>query len=64
MAETPAPLGQAPARVPLPDGFDASRGRKEIAIGARGLDRIEFGRDDIDLRVEKIRKQMAQKIAQ
>jgi predicted ABC-class ATPase len=37
-------------RIPLPGSFDASRGRREVKIDARDLDRIGFGSDDIDLR--------------
>jgi predicted ABC-class ATPase len=37
-------------RIPLPGSFDASRGRREVKIDARDLDRIGFGGDDIDLR--------------
>jgi hypothetical protein len=42
-------------RVPLAGSLDPSSGRREVKIGSRGRDRIEFGRDDIDLRaVEQI----------
>jgi predicted ABC-class ATPase len=37
-------------RIPLPESFDASRGRREVKIDARDLDQIRFGNDDIDLR--------------
>ena len=37
-------------RTPLPNSFDASRGRKRVKIDARDLDQILFGADSIDLR--------------
>jgi len=48
--EASEPLTGFAQRIPIAGSFDPSRGRKELAIGARGLDRIEFGRSDIDLR--------------
>jgi predicted ABC-class ATPase len=54
-AEIRRPLGPPVPRVPLAGSLDPSRGRREVRIGSRGRDRIEFGRDDIDLRaVEQI----------
>jgi predicted ABC-class ATPase len=38
------------ARVPLAASFDASRGRRDVKIDARGSDEIVFGSDPIDLR--------------
>ena len=43
-------LGEIARRIPLSDSIDASRGRKQVAIRASSLDRIEFGREEIDLR--------------
>ncbi len=37
-------------RVPLPESFDPSRGRREVKIDAKGLDLILYGRDPIELR--------------
>lgn len=37
-------------RLPQPGSFDASRGRREVRIDARDLDRIVYGREEIDLR--------------
>jgi len=36
-------------REPLPNSFDPSRGRRKVKIKAAGLDRILFGRHEIDL---------------
>lgn len=36
-------------RVPLPQSFDASRGKKEVKIEAKGLKTIQFGAQIIDL---------------
>ncbi len=36
-------------RIPLPESFDASRGKKEVKIEARGVHTIQFGRETIDL---------------
>jgi predicted ABC-class ATPase len=38
------------ARVPLAASFDASRGRRDVRIDARGRDTLLFGREEIDLR--------------
>jgi predicted ABC-class ATPase len=48
--EQPAPLPPVTPRVPLAESFDASRGRREVKIDARGRDKILYGSDDIDLR--------------
>jgi predicted ABC-class ATPase len=49
------PLREIARRIPMRGSIDASRGRKPVSIRARSLDRIEFGREDIDLRgVEQI----------
>jgi predicted ABC-class ATPase len=49
-SEAPAPLERIAPRVPLAESFDPSRGRREVAIDARGLDLVQFGSDPIDLR--------------
>jgi predicted ABC-class ATPase len=49
-AEARSPLRGIVARIPMAASFDPSRGRKEIAISARLLDQIAFGREEIDLR--------------
>jgi predicted ABC-class ATPase len=49
-SEPVKPLEAVGARVPLPASFDASRGRREVKIDARGVEQIRFGREDIDLR--------------
>ena len=48
--EATSELSGVTQRIPLPGSFDASRGRREVKIDARDLDRIGFGSDDIDLR--------------
>ena len=48
--EAGSALATVTQRIPLPGSFDASRGRREVKIDARDLDRIRFGSDDIDLR--------------
>jgi predicted ABC-class ATPase len=53
--ERPAPFSLSPSRVPLPGSLDASKGRREVRIAARGRDALEFGVERIDLRaVEQI----------
>jgi predicted ABC-class ATPase len=47
--EAAADLGGIARRVPLPESFDASRGRRDVKIDARGLNRIRFGAHEIDL---------------
>jgi len=44
------PLRAVVARIPIEGGFDVSRGRRGLRIAARGVDRIEYGRESIDLR--------------
>lgn len=46
--ESPEPLTSPRSRCPIPDSFDPRRGRK-TRIRARGLEEIQFGREDIDL---------------
>ena len=48
--EQAAPLPAVVPRIPQAESFDPSRGRREVKIDARALDKIQFGREDIDLR--------------
>jgi len=48
--ETASALTGITERIPLPGSFDASRGRREVKIDAKDIDRIRFGDEDIDLR--------------
>jgi len=48
--ETPEPLRAAAPRVPLAESFDASRGRREVKIDAKGVDLLLYGREAIELR--------------
>jgi predicted ABC-class ATPase len=48
--EAVSPLGEIAQRIPVRGSIDASRGRKSVSIQVRSLDRIEFGREEIDLR--------------
>jgi predicted ABC-class ATPase len=47
-AAVPLAFGLRPG--PEPGSFDASRGRKAVKVEAPAVDRIRFGRHDIDLR--------------
>ena len=48
-------LSRGAERIPLPQSFDPSRGRRDVKIDAKSLDLIHFGRDAIELRgVEQI----------
>lgn len=38
------------SRRPLASSFDASKGKRDVKIGAKGLDTIMFGGEDIDVR--------------
>ena len=42
-------FGKHSARIPLPEGFDTRKGRKDVHLKARGLKTILFGREEIDL---------------
>lgn len=42
-------FGEITQRTPLPKGFDPSRGRRDVKIDAKGLHKILYGTDDIDL---------------
>jgi predicted ABC-class ATPase len=44
------PLSAARPRIPEAGSFDASRGRREVVIDARGLEAIDYGTTRIDLR--------------
>ncbi len=49
------PLEAPRCRIPLARSFDASRGRRDVRIDARGRDALLFGSEEIDLRgVEQI----------
>lgn len=48
--EVARPLAPPRGRVPVAASFDASRGRRDVKIDARGLHEIGFGRERIDLR--------------
>jgi predicted ABC-class ATPase len=53
--EASNPLGEIAQRIPVAGTIDASRGRRQVSIRATSLDRIEIGREEIDLRgVEQI----------
>ncbi|MEE8423624.1 MAG: ABC-ATPase domain-containing protein [Thermodesulfobacteriota bacterium] len=42
-------FGRLPERIPLPEGFDLRKGRREINLRAQGLKTLLFGREEIDL---------------
>ncbi|MBN1882322.1 MAG: ABC-ATPase domain-containing protein [Deltaproteobacteria bacterium] len=42
-------FGEITQRTPVPDGFDPSRGKRDVKIDAKGLYKILYGREDIDL---------------
>jgi predicted ABC-class ATPase len=42
-------FGRACSRIPLPEGFDPQRGRREVKIDSKGLKTIIYGRTAIDL---------------
>jgi predicted ABC-class ATPase len=44
-----ARFGAIRMRAPLPEGFDPSRGKREVRIDARGVQEILFGREKIEL---------------
>lgn len=55
LAEVASPLGPPRSRRPVAATFDASRGRRDMKIEVRALDRLVFGRHEIDLRgVEQV----------
>lgn len=49
-AETTAPFVRVTARVPLPESFDPSRGRRAVKIDAKEKGLIRFGTEPIELR--------------
>jgi len=48
--ETTRPISACTERIPLAASFDPSRGRREVKIDAKAVDRILFGTEPIDLR--------------
>ena len=44
------PLSRVTPRIPLPESFNPSRGKREVKIDAKALDLILYGRDPIELR--------------
>jgi predicted ABC-class ATPase len=49
-AEALTPMEPPIPRLPRPESFDASRGRRDVKIDAKGLDQLLYGSDPIDLR--------------
>ena len=45
-----SPMRPIAARVPDPHSFDASRGRREVRIDARGVELLRYGNHEVDLR--------------
>ncbi len=43
-------LSRVAERIPLPQSFDPSRGRRDVKIDAKSLDLIHYGREAIELR--------------
>ena len=48
--EVETPLSEITARIPAAESFDPSRGKRAVKIDAKGIDRILYGREPIDLR--------------
>ncbi|MGH9459979.1 MAG: ABC-ATPase domain-containing protein [Vicinamibacteria bacterium] len=48
--EAGSPLPRDFGRVPVARSFDASRGKRDVKIDAKGIDHLLFGREPIDLR--------------
>jgi len=48
--EALTPMSAPIPRIPRSESFDASRGRREVKIDAKGLDLLIYGSDPIDLR--------------
>jgi predicted ABC-class ATPase len=48
--EAADPMARPRERIPLPESFDPSRGRRAVKIEAKGRDLLLFGRETIDLR--------------
>ena len=49
-SEASTPFGEVSPRMPQPESFVPSRGRRDVKIAARGVDLISYGSDDIVLR--------------
>jgi len=49
-SEAPKPIREVRERIPIAASFDASRGRREVKIDVKSVDRIVYGRTLIDLR--------------
>ena len=49
IGEGDAGFGRLPERIPLSEGFDSRKGRREINLRAQGLKTLLFGREEIDL---------------
>ncbi len=49
-SEATRPLTAVRPRIPLAEGFEASRGRREVRIDARGRDALLYGSETVDLR--------------
>lgn len=48
-AEGGSSFGQITPRIPLKDSINPRRGKKEVKLTARGVDKITFGNEDIEL---------------
>jgi len=48
--EVSSPMPTISSRIPLAEGIDPSRGRKDVKIHAKSVDEIGFGHETIDLR--------------
>ena len=48
--EAPQPWERITPRIPLAHSLDASRGKKEVKIDAKGREMLQYGREMIDLR--------------
>jgi predicted ABC-class ATPase len=48
-AEGGQKFGKITARIPLTEGIDPSRGRREVKLKVRDVDEVVFGNEDIDL---------------
>ena len=50
ISEAHAPMRRVAARIPDPQSFDASRGRRDVKIDCRGVDQLRYGNHEVDLR--------------
>ena len=48
--EASFPLRRISQRIPFPDSLNLARGKKQVAIEARAVDGLDFGRQRVDLR--------------